>query len=230
MIDYKFIIRKHLRMDIPPPYEPEVESFVRTVRGGCFIDVGANAGMYSIRFRKNFRHVFAVEPNPKMVEVLRTRRFTHLATNVSILPFAASDRNGETSMFVDGTIGRSAGSTDTIEPSFTYRPASRPEVEILFPIGNEGREEIVVKTMRLDDYSFPPDIELMKIDVEGAEFKVIDGARETVSNARSIIVEVHDKERKSEMERIIDKWFRVRWLDPDHLLGRIRVTKGGTQK
>jgi hypothetical protein len=129
-------------------------------------------------------------------------------------------------MFVDGTIGRSAGSTDTIEPSFTYRPASRPEVEILFPIGNEGREEIVVKTMRLDDYSFPPDIELMKIDVEGAEFKVIDGARETVSNARSIIVEVHDKERKSEMERIIDKWFRVSWLDPDHLLGRIRVTNG----
>lgn len=222
MIDYKFIIRKQLHMDIPQPQEPEVEKVISNIAGGYFVDVGANAGMYSIRYRRNFRGVYAVEPNPEMIHRLKVRTFMNIAWNVDILPFAASDKNGEVDMFLDGTMGRSAGSADTIEPNFVHRPASHPEVEVHYSSQNSGKK-IRVKTKRLDDYPFmhPNEISLIKIDVEGAEFRVVTGAEVRIKCAGCTIVEVHDKERKNEMEKLLDRYgLTTRWLDADHILGR----------
>jgi len=224
LIDYKFIIRKQWNrtpFGIPNPGEPFVNDYVSKIAGECFIDVGANAGMYAVRYRHNFKKIYAIEPFPRMARALNAKRLFRLAGNITVLQWAASDRDGDVALFLDGDLGRSAGSAVTIEPDFTYRPASHPELTVNYPNGNWGKDKITVKTKRLDDYPFPFSIELIKIDVEGAEFKVLDGGIDTVGRSRQIIVELHDRERKNQLQELLHNTFRfkTRWLDAGHILG-----------
>lgn len=51
-------------------------------------------------------------------------------------------------------------------------------------------EEVPVETKRLDDIAALPGIDLLKIDVQGAELAVFKGARDKLSNALMVITEV----------------------------------------
>lgn len=224
MIDYLFIIRKQWNrtpFGIPNPGEPLVNEYIANVSGSCFIDVGANAGMYAIRYRRNFQKIYAIEPFPRMARALNAKRIFRLARNIEVLRWAASDQQGEVYLFLDGDLGRSAGSAVTIEPDFTYRPASHPELTVHYPNGNWDKDKIKVETKRLDDCPFPNSIDLVKIDVEGAEFKVLEGGMDTVGRSRQVIVELHDRERKNQLQDLLNQTlrFKTRWLDPDHILG-----------
>jgi hypothetical protein len=63
-------------------------------------------------------------------------------------------------------------------------------------------------------------IDLIKIDVEGAEFLVLRGAQKTLDRVRYVMVELHDLRRKSELEKALsDHSFSYRWVDLHHILG-----------
>jgi hypothetical protein len=67
--------------------------------------------------------------------------------------------------------------------------------------------------------------ELVKIDVEGAEFLVLKGAEASLSAKKieSIVIELHDRKRQKELEEILTKYdYRFRWLDGDHILASLR--------
>ncbi len=206
---------------MPEPFEPSVTDLVRNIGGECFIDVGANVGIYAIRYSKNFRQVFAVEPHPRTRQTLRMKIRVRHARNVRVLEFAASDKEGWADMVLHGTIGRSSGSEGMIEPDFTYRPSSSPDIIGDVKQQNSTLTKIRVRTSALDSYPFPNDIELVKIDVEGAEFRVLDGAVKTLAKTRRVIVELHDRDRRTELQNVLHyRWgFKTRWLDADHILG-----------
>ncbi len=73
------------------------------------------------------------------------------------------------------------------------------------------------------DLAIMPLIE--KIDVEGAEFLVLEGMKESLAKrrVRNILVELHDRGRKEELETILRNHFGdVFWVDHQHLYGRQR--------
>jgi len=66
---------------------------------------------------------------------------------------------------------------------------------------------------------------LVKIDVEGAEFLVLEGMRAKIKEhqIKRIIVELHNKENKSQLElTFTEHGYTVEWVDPDHLFASLR--------
>lgn len=133
------------------------------------IDVGAHAGHIlreMLAAAPQGRH-FAFEPVPRF--------HAHLArkygTRVTLFDCALSDRDGE-SEFV----------------WFPERPALSGFRERKMTAGYRP-ERIRVRTRRLDDV-VPPErkIDLVKIDVEGAELQVLRGAHETLRTSRPVVL------------------------------------------
>ena len=137
-------------------YEPRVTSwFLESVSAGdSMFDVGANAGYYTVlggRIVGNSGQVVAIEPASENVHNLHNNVRTNQLTNVKVFQGVAGDKNG-TVRFHDGA-GTGTGH-----------------------ISKEGRSEIPMRS--LDDLATAYDVvpTTLKIDVEGAELRVLRGA------------------------------------------------------
>jgi FkbM family methyltransferase len=200
-----------------PAYEPEIRRRISKMKGEIFVDIGANIGVYSILLASRFKKVLAVEPNPTAVSELEKRLAAKNITNVIVVQCAISDMDGETMLYLDDTLGRCSGSADTIESAFEYRPPSSPNLNVSF----KSEASILVKTCKLDTLlkAYPTNIDLVKIDVEGAEFRVLTGAKKCLDRIEKLIVELHNRDRKEELELLLlSSQFKLEWLDQDHVL------------
>ncbi len=134
------------------------------------LDLGANAGYASLYFkmRDPLAEVVAVEPDPHNLELLREN--LKQIDGVKILEAAVSAGDGEEVFYVSPQQGMSS--------SFSRRPRS---------------EEITVKTYKFDSLVESigwKEVDLVKFDIEGAEWKVFEGAK--VDLARVFIGEYHE--------------------------------------
>jgi FkbM family methyltransferase len=146
-------------------------SFILDARSNC-IDVGANHGNMlgqMVRLAPAGRHL-AFEPIPELADDLR-RRFP----TASVFPVALCDSNG--------TARFSCVVGDEALSGLSDRQFSRSSNILHYD----------VSTARLDDVT-PPDYApaFIKIDVEGAEFAVLNGARETLKRFKPTIWFEHD--------------------------------------
>ena len=148
-----------------------------------FLDIGANVGYYSLLVRAKLGRsgrVLAFEPNPKMVARLRANIELSSAPGIEIFALALSNDSGRATLFSPG-------------------------------LGNQGEASLVnqgwgeyeqydVPVRRLDD-CLPPDLEridLIKIDVEGAEALVFEGAKRTIMRfGPSILLEINERAARS---------------------------------
>ena len=138
------------------------------------VDAGANRGVWTEVLRRHSRQVCAFEPNPKMYAELRRCARPEVRT----FPLALSDR---------------AGSGDLLVPQndrgFSNQGASLSAARI-----GDGRFGVVaVETRRLDDLDLG-DIGFLKVDVEGHELAVLEGARETLRRHRpTMVAEIEER-------------------------------------
>jgi FkbM family methyltransferase len=139
------------------------------------IDVGANDGSYVHYMRRHARHVVAYEPMPTLANALR-RKFPR---GVSIEPIALSDKSGTVELrmpVVDGVVVTGC-STVSDNASAAY-PAW---------------QGIEVPMARLDDV-YSGNCGFIKIDVEGHQQAVLDGAVKTIKRCQPrMLVEVEDR-------------------------------------
>ena len=136
------------------------------------IDVGANDGSYVHYMRRYARHVLAFEPMPNLADKLR-RKFPR---DVTVEGIALSDKSGRIELrmpVVDGVVVTGC-STISREASATY-PAYRGI-------------EVPMDTL---DNVYRGHAAIIKIDVEGHEQAVLDGAVETIRRCRPrVLVEL----------------------------------------
>jgi len=60
--------------------------------------------------------------------------------------------------------------------------------------------------------------DLVKVDVEGAEWEVLNGAKNVMSKIRSWLIELHDTTRKNELKDLLkSSGYNVRWVDRNHI-------------
>lgn len=195
--------------------EPKVFEALKRLRGKVFVDVGANIGVYSVPLSKNFEKVFAFEPNPRtwpdLIKNIGSRR------NVRVMQYALSSSVGSGLLYVDQVEHRSnqaLGSADTILPEFDYRPVSHPEISQRFT----GKRGLPVFFNTFDNVFREAD--LVKIDVEGAEFLVLEGMKLSLKARRvaRLVVELHNRDRAKELENMMKgHGYSFKWLDADHL-------------
>jgi FkbM family methyltransferase len=125
------------------------------------LDVGANLGLFTYFLSRYSPHVYAFEPNPIPLRILR-----YVADkNVTVLQMALSDKTGEAELVVPK--GRKGWSSNGA--SIEYNE-------------DEGRV-VKVPGSRIDDLDYK-DIGFIKIDVEGHEKSVLEGAQETLARDR----------------------------------------------
>jgi FkbM family methyltransferase len=149
-------------------WEPDLTAFLRhRLRpGDTFIDIGANIGyMSALASRLVGPHgvVVAIEPAPKARAALEETVSMNDLTNVRLVAAAVSDRDDELPLFVGPSFG--SGLTTTVGRRFLLREQGRVRAATLGSLVTHDE----LATTRL-----------IKIDVEGAEDRVLAGIVESV--------------------------------------------------
>jgi FkbM family methyltransferase len=127
--------------------------------GDTFLDIGANIGVFAAaiaRFRSLYPDlkIYAFEPNP---DTARRLRANAESLGVTVLEIALSDRTGSHE-FVDGAVSSVFATIENASP---------------YSIKSERR---FCECRRLEDLQIQGDSLVMKIDVEGHEWEVLQGA------------------------------------------------------
>lgn len=179
-------------------HEPKVSSFIINKKGSVFVDIGANIGYYSFLCHNNFETIFAVEPHPDNVKIMNAMKTVNNYSKVKICPFAIGDKESDK---VKLYLGSHCGGHSLL----IYHTVEQQYIETRL---------VTLKTL-LKNYE---KIDLIKVDVEGGEWLVLEGAKDILNKIKSWIIELHDWERREEIE----KWFsnrdyRYEWIDKNHI-------------
>jgi len=198
---------KETKLRIKSPlfrHEPKVSSFIIKKKGSVFVDIGANFGYYSFLLHNNFKTILAVEPHLDNIKVLETLKLRHNYSKVKVCPFAIGDKDNERVKLYIGVQG-GGHSLLTYHSLLPYNDQNRKYIET----------RLVTLHTLLKDY---PKVDLIKVDVEGAEWLVLKGAEPFLDKIHSWIIELHYWEKRKELE----EWFgsrnyTYRWLDDNHI-------------
>lgn len=149
--------------------------------GGVVIDAGANIGVYTLDFARimhGWGHVYAYEAQEKL--------FYALAGNVILNNFLNVTARWN-------ALGKEVGEIAIPEPDYT-QPASFASFELQAMPSNNFIGQAIdynkptarVPMITIDSQNFKR-VDLLKIDVEGMELDVLEGARETIKRCKPII-------------------------------------------
>lgn len=164
-------------------YEPQETVLVKSLLrpGMCFVDVGANWGYYTLLAADLVGprgRVVAFEPHPALHRLLENNVRRNNLAPVVALQIAAADRRGEMNL-----AGFDSGAANSGISRLTERPdASVPN----YSVATEQLETVL-------DAQMVGDVDLLKMDIEGAEALVLPTMREGLARARykHILLELH---------------------------------------
>jgi FkbM family methyltransferase len=152
----------------------------------CVVDVGANLGMFSVwasQYLASTGRIIALEPHPDARRLLRR--------NLSRLACAAE------------SVNVACGATEETLP--LYFSPERLTVATLEPSAGQLLERVDVPVRRLDNILAELGVErigLLKIDVEGWEPQVLDGAEDYLRRTDRLVLEVDRGKLPSVEERL----------------------------
>jgi len=149
------------------------------------LDVGSSIGLYSRELSRHAGKVVAFEANPRVAAFAK-----HVARrNVEVVNVALSSTAGEVSLHIP--LNRREHTADDLAT-----------IESKNPISAERGITERVATRRLDDYGFVG-CGFIKIDVEGHEEAVLDGAIELITTQRPIMmIELEDRHNAGTVARV----------------------------
>lgn len=170
---YSSDIPTHKKVLVNQEYDFQVESPPEVI-----VDAGANIGLATVYFANKFpdAKIIAIEPEKENFRILQMN--VERYKNVVAINAALWNGNGRINLFDPGLgswgfATESAGATDTQPAVFSQ----------------------AVESMTLDrliaNWSLKM-IDILKVDIEGAEKEVFEGSPAWIGNVRSVIIELHE--------------------------------------
>ncbi|HWD78266.1 MAG TPA: FkbM family methyltransferase [Kribbella sp.] len=163
-------------------YEPAVRRFLRRElrRGDVVLDVGANIGLHALTAAKRLRElgggrVIAFEPAADSVAKLRAGAARN-GVQLEVVPMALGERQEHAALRADSRYDEADAGVRSLY--------------------GDGRTVQEVSVVRLDDWAREhrlDRLDLVKIDIEGAELEALAGAARTVKRLQPRAVLVEDK-------------------------------------
>jgi FkbM family methyltransferase len=153
-----------------------------------WIDVGAHLGQDTLdaALKNPCLLVFAFEPNWALARQIMAR-----VANFVVLPIAVSDTDGVAKFFINAEDGSS--SLCEIDEQNTWKgPGAPSDIRVT--------AELLVPTIRLDTFMASAalgTVDYLKIDAEGADFRVIQSAGDRLKDIREVKAEVEVSESRS---------------------------------
>ncbi|MGI8807502.1 MAG: FkbM family methyltransferase [Acidimicrobiales bacterium] len=155
------------------PYEPEITRLLGYLvkPGNTVLDIGANVGIHTVTMAKlaGAGRVLAFEPHPQTVERLRANLALNGIDRTEVVQVALLDRAGAVSLFDSNDSNRAMASLHAYD----------------------GWSSTSVEGMTLDDVlqvRAVPKVDVVKIDVEGFEPAVLEGARGMLARDRPALI------------------------------------------
>ena len=166
-------------------YEPSVTKEVcRILRDGqTFVDVGANIGWYTLLGASIVGEkgkVLAIEPEPENFKLLASSICFNQFANVSAVEACVSDNSNMETLYLHAAVSHSTLSKST--RSIEVPASTLDELATEYALEN---------------------IDLLKIDVEGAEAKVLNGALKLIEGRK--------------IKQIICEWNHKVWQQNSHV-------------
>lgn len=157
-------------------YEKGILNFIRKTFNSqtAFIDVGANIGLFSLYVKKYFptATIHAFEAHPQTVEILKQNFSLNSINHEGIHPHALGAFKGKVHISNEDRTNRGGAS-----------------------IVQSSSNCFEIDCSTLDDISIDKKVGIIKIDVEGFELQVLQGAQRTIETDQPILIIEISKER-----------------------------------
>ncbi|KAF3886569.1 MULTISPECIES: FkbM family methyltransferase [Nostocales] len=173
--------------------------------GNCIFDVGANIGLFSLFINKLQKKVkiYAFEPVREIFEILQANIRLHSVANISLFNYGLSSQNKADVLF---TFYPNMAGNSTIKPieKLEQRKVmtsllNEEKVKYLFQ-SQLVKGEVKTLSSIVNDLNIRS-IDLLKIDVEGEEYQVLQGINQSDwKKIKQVVIEVHAREGR--LERI----------------------------
>ncbi len=194
-------------------WEPGTTRFLQTYvpEAGCYVEVGASYGYYALQAAclvGDDGSVIAFEPAPRYFSLLhRTIETNGMWNRTTLHQVAVSDRIGTASFHLTGDWHAGSGFYPPVDPVLP--------IEVT---------EIEVPTTTLDEALAGRPVDFLKMDAEGAEALVIEGADETLARSPDLVAVIEvsyrpwDREANEAgrlLDLLADRGFRFWLIDDD---------------
>lgn len=191
-------------------FQPPLTRYLKqaTEPTDCVVDVGANLGYFSVLMGRQMNEdgsLFALEPEPDSHCLLRQNLSHNSLSEVSTcIEAAASDRRQTTTLYKGG----SNKGTHSIR-------------------GNDQASGIEIESVPLDSI-IDPAVDLVKIDVEGVEDRVLSGAENIIQTDKpTVVVENNETEWQGSYRTVfgplLDAGLNPHEIKENGGIGRVRM-------
>lgn len=175
-----------------------------------FIDVGAHLGAFSLRVARKCRHgtVVALEPDPRNYYYLIRNIIMNKLTNIIALPIAIYSESDKVLAF---KLGRLSGNSSLMGND----------------TDNMNKVKVLTKTLNdLVEILGLEKVNIIKIDVEGAEYHVLVGAVDVLKKYHPVLLlEIHGKKQWELINRLLSSLdYRIRVIRVSPLFNYHRNT------
>jgi len=150
--------------------------------GDVIVDVGANSGLYSIFYSKlvgNTGAVHAFEPDTETFVMLQENISLNNCTNIATYNLALSNKASIIEMVSFDPDGFKPKDGDSFKYIKEVAPGS---------VNNGGNTMTAIKMDDVPELQAIKKIDYIKIDVEGAELLVLQGAIDTIAKHKPVII------------------------------------------
>ena len=195
-------------VEIAPEFEV-IKPICRQLTGGVLVDVGANIGAFTLLLRSaSSLPVIAYEPQPFLFKLLQWNIGFNRLAGVDAHNVACGSKRGEVafSIGINGSIV--CESVASKKKSVSASPTvSNLDDEAEMTQSGEAVVNVPVTTLD-EDLADVPSVALLKIDCEGFEYDVLQGAAGIIKRHRpQLVLEVHPTQLENfghSTEKVLD--------------------------
>jgi len=191
-----YIQKKIYEEKIPYEYDMLKDIINRAKKDTIIVDIGSNIGNHSLFLAANGFDVYSFEANPLVFDIMSVSIRINKFDRIKSFNFGLSDKVGKAKI-----------------DNFNESNLGGQSLKI-------GEGEIELKP--LDAIKFHKKISVMKIDVEGMEINVLEGAKNTINNNRPLLyIEAMNINEYKKLNNILEELGYVYWdtfnATPTHL-------------
>jgi FkbM family methyltransferase len=178
-------------------HEDEIEEHFTPKGGDTVVDVGAHAGHYTLISSKRVGangKIVAIEADPSNFEILNRNIKLNKLTNIIPLNYAAYSKQTKIKLYLP--VEESGFSI------YNTIMVNRAKPEEKFIEVNANTLDYLLQQNGINEVNW------IKIDVEGAEFEVLKGAHNILSNSKDIalLIEIHGKDNYKPVLEFLNRY------------------------
>ena len=181
---------------LSPLYEREILHLFKPSSNDVVVDVGAHVGKYTLYASKLAKKgkIIAIEPNKESFKTLIENLKLNNCKNVKAYNVATFDKKCKLKLWVTKDEGRS---------SVIEKRGNNFEIVTAFSLSHILEDNKIKK------------VDWMKIDVEGAEIKVLKGAEKFLRKTKNLIVEVQDKNEERVLKILRNHFKKIKIISKE---------------